>query len=413
MEKLFKLNYYFLLLILGTFIFPSISGLPLTPAAAFYVPFWLILLFFTCPQIFISKGFFIAYFFLILHLIYSLIPLYSINKDNTRFLSDEVLPLMFSFSVLEYYQKVKRYNELKNIGTLIFYGTIITAITSTVSLFFFPSAARDLAGGLSETGNEELASFYNLIGIGGFYFYIYLAIISSIFFFLILSIKKKGKIKTRLLIVYIILLIAVVLAQYAASLALFVIGALISGLNYYRKKTFTVILILISSILIYINKSLLASYIVDFANFLNFENLTPRIINIAAEIEGKTMLLTDEEAIYKDSYDELRNISMNSFAENIWVGGGKIGDHTFWYDVLGNYGLIGLLPWLFVFYYLISSRISMFEKRFKSLFLVCIVLLIYIGFHKPIRSFEAMPYFSILLPLVIFKLQEIMNNYKI
>jgi hypothetical protein len=80
---------------------------------------------------------------------------------------------------------------------------------------------------------------------------------------------------------------------------------------------------------------------------------------------------------------------------------------------LGNYGLIGLLPWLLVFYYLISSRICMFEKRFKSLFLVCIMLLIYIGFHKPIRSFAAMPYFSILLPLVIFKLQEIISNNKI
>ena len=409
MEKLYKLNFWFLMFILATFIIPSISGLPLTPSAAFYAPIWLLMLVLTNTKIIFSKGFFVGYIFFIFHFFYISFDFYPSDRDNTRYMLDEVIPILFSFSLLEYFQNTKRFQDLRKTTNLLFIGTLITTATSGLMLIKYPDAARLLAGALVD--NESLSNYYTLIGIAGFYFYIYLALLAPLFVLIILKTENK-KIKFIFYGIYFATFLTVLISQYAASISLFVITTLLTYL-YLRVKTVPVYFIfLITAIFLFFNKQIISNTIIDFSNYINLENLSPRLKNIAFLIEGNESNQSIEDLRYKEDYDDLKNISLNSFDENVLTGGGKIGDHVFWYDVLGNYGILGLIPWIVFFTYTFRTRIRLFNNEFKGVFVIIFFSLIFIGFHKPIRAFLILPYITFVIPALILKTQKWSLNNK-
>jgi hypothetical protein len=397
------------MLIIATYLIPTIPGIPYTPGSGFYTPYWLIFVIILFPRLLFSKGFLIGYLFLIMHLLYVALDLLPPERNNTRLMIDEVLPILFSFSLLEYFSIRNRFNDFRRITNLIFFGTLLTSITSSLSLSIFPDAARALAGSIRD--DAALSSFYNLIGIGGFYFYIYLAILTPIPILVILRTKSK-KIKFLVLIIYVITFITVLRSQYTASIILFILSS-VAAYTYLKTKSIPAYFILITiTILLYMNKEFVSNGIKYFAEVVNSDNVTPRLKNIAYIIDGEGASLSDKELQYGAIYADLKTISLNSFNENIFTGGGDIGDHVFWYDVLGNYGLIGLLPWLMFFFYTLKSRRKLFSHEFKGIFYIIFLSLIFIGFHKPLRSFQIIPYITFIIPAVLLKVQNWMTNDK-
>jgi hypothetical protein len=399
------------MLILGTFMIPSISGLPLTPAAEFYVPFWLIVLMFTNTKILFSKGFFIGYLFLVFHFLYSFFGFYPSDRNNTRFMLDEVIPILFSFSIIEYFQNTKRSDDIRKISNLLFFGTIATTVTSGIALTIYPDAARMLAGALSLEDNQDLSSYYSLIGIGGFNFYIYLALLPPIYLIIILNSRIK-KIKIIFFGIYFATFLTVIISQYTASIVLFVITSLASILFLRVKSVPAYILFFLLLIFLYFNVQLISDSIVSLSNYINLENVSPRLKNIAYIIDGSEMNQSTADLQYALDYQNLKDISFDSFNSNVLTGGGKIGDHVFWYDVLGNYGLIGLIPWVIFFVYTFRSRVRLYNNQFKGVFVIIFFSLLFIGFHKPFRSFSLLPYLCIILPLILLKIQIWMNSNK-
>jgi hypothetical protein len=406
MNKIFKLNFYFLLLVIGTLLIPTISGLPKTPTTAFYVPFWMLLLSISNPRIFVSKGFFLGYFFFILHFIY-LFFFYTEDRDNERFMLYEVVPILFSFSLLEYFLNLRRYKDLSRITNLIFFGTILTTVTSAISLNIFPSAARDLAGQIRET--PELAKFYSLVGIGGFYFYIFLAILAPVYLFVIFKNPVK-KVKLWFCAIYFISFYTVLISQYAASISLFILSSLATVIYLRVKSVPTYFLFFLTSILLYTNKQYISNSIINFSYQIDLESLSPRLRNIALIIDNNNNNKFSNDLEFKGVYDELKMKSLNSFNENIFTGGGKIGDHVFWYDVLGTHGLIGLIPWLFLFYYILKSRVSLFKDEYRNIYYIVFFALMFIGFHKPFRLLAILPFITFIIPAILIKIQNWMNS---
>jgi hypothetical protein len=402
-----KFRYYLLIIIVATYLLPSIPGLPLTPTAFFYLPLWFLVIFIDSPTIFYSQGFKIAYLFGVFHLTYLLFSFYPLDKDNDRNFYTEMLPLMFSFSVIEYYQNKKNDSEFSFFINFSFACILLTSITSTIGLFFFPNAARDLAGALMD--NKNITAFYNIIGIAGFYFYAFIAIASIVCLYTFLK-SNNRKLRYKLLAVYLIIFLTLIMSQYAASLSIFFIGLFVTLIYFYSRSFTKIILLIFTAIVLYFNISRVILVIVSFADVLEMEELSPRLKNIAYKIEGKEVSVSDEELQYEEIYNDLKKISIDSFKSNILTGGGKIGDHVFWYDLLGNFGLLGLVPWLFVFYYLLFVRVKIFEDDFKVIYILSVLLFAYFGFHKPYRAFETIPYIAIFLPFVTLYFQNLYNK---
>ena len=408
MEKINKLTFSFLFLIVSSYLIPTVSGIPHMPATVFYIPFWLFLLLISSTKMFFTKGFLLGYLFLIFHFIYLVLDFHPIDRNTNRYMIDEVLPILFSFSLFEYMQNSKRVNDYIRITNLVSVGTILTTITSGLSLKIHPSAARALAGSLD---SQELARLYYLIGIGGFYFYIYLALLSPIYIFVILRTKNK-KVKIWSILIYITTFYTILLSQYTASIMFFVIASIATILYLKVKKIMPYLFVFMLSVFLFMNKEIVTNFIISISNNIDLENVAVRLKNIAYTIEGSEKNQSEEDIKYSAAYDELKGISINSFNENILTGGGKIGDHVFWIDVLGNYGLIGLIPWLLLFYYLYKSRSKLFYGEFKGVYKIVLFCFVFTGFHKPIRSFSMLPFIIFFIPVILLKVQNWMTTNK-
>jgi hypothetical protein len=230
--------------------------------------------------------------------------------------------------------------------------------------------------------------------------------------FVVLRTKSK-KVKFWFYVIYFITFVALLMAQYTASLVLFILASTLAFL-YLKVKSLPAYFLMVFIILFfYINNQIVANGIIQFANAINLESVTPRLKNIAYEIEGTQINKSKKDLRYLNDYNNLRDESINSFNENIFTGGGKIGDHVLWYDILGNYGLIGLIPWLILFYYIFKTRGRLFTSEFKGIFYIILFCLIFIGFSKPFRSFSIIPYITFFIPAILFKIQNWMTNRKL
>ncbi len=404
-----KQNFFraFLGIIIISLFLPSFVALPITPQASFYYPFWVILVLFFYPKVALNTGFLASFSFVVLHVIYIIYNFYQ-NENYTLFYF--FWPLAFSFSVIEYFQVSKDFEGLKLLTRLALILILITSFTSSVALTFFPGAARDMAGYLSESKQGELGDFYMLLGIGNYYFYHNIAICSTLIILLIQRNNEFGVKKSHLILALFVVFFAVIRGAFSSAFGIFFIGVIFAFILP-RIRTILFYIITIASFYIAFSSigPLIAPGINVLADAVDSEDISPRLRNVAANLDGSDKLLADDELRYTQSYEEQLKMSLEAFQEHPLTGAGRQGGHHFWADFLAKFGIIGTIPWLFILFYLFRSRLRWLKGRMKVVVFHGIGTLIFIGFFKPIGLEEMFSFIAIFLPafLIYFQSREI------
>ena len=395
---------YFLVLIVVSFFLPPFVALPYMPNSTFYFPFWIVLVFFSYPRALLNTGFMASFAFLLLHFLYTVMGWY---QNDVYSLMDYFFPLAFSFSVLEYFKESKDFKRLDQMLELSLILLIITSITSIISLTAFPSAARDMAGFLSASDQRDLADFYMLIGIGNYYFFHNIALCVPLLVFLIQNKNSRNLVRLKWLAILGITFLAVMRGGFSSAFGIFFIGLALSVLISRLKSVKAYLGLLIGlGIVYFLFSPILAPVLYSFADILDSEFISPRLRNVAANLDGSAAFLSERDSIYTSSYKKQLEISLEGLLKNPFTGSGVQGGHHFWADALAKFGLIGFLPWIFIIIYLIRSRSKWFFGRYKIIVIHVFITLFFIGFFKPIGLDQMFTFISIFIPAFLLLLQR-------
>jgi hypothetical protein len=393
----------FLTIIFVSLYLPTFIALPYTPQGEFYFPLWIFAVLLNYPKVALSQGFLASFSFVILHLIYQMFGLCQ-NQENT--MVDYFWPMAFSFTVLEYFKASNNMPAFKRVIEITFICILLTSITSSISLNFFPSAARDMAGYLSSSGESELINFYLYIGIGNYSFFHNLALFVPLIMVLIINNRNIIISATWLIGILITMVYTVITGGFSSAFGLVIIGLAISMLLTKIKSRLRYVLLLST---IYLTFStlvpLIAPLIYAVSDKLNSEFISPRLRNVAANLDGTSRLLDDQDLEYINGYEKQLDISIVAFKKNILTGSGISGGHHFWMDFLANFGIIGMIPWVIIMVYLVKSRTVWIIRQFRLVYFHIIITVIFFGLFKPIGT-EVFVFISALFPAFIIYVQE-------
>ena len=255
---------------------------------------------------------------------------------------------------------------------------LITCYTTYTGCLRFPMASRELA-----MGNATASPFYYIYlnaNIGGFNF-VYMMVL-----FLILSIctiknyKQLSKKYLRFIfsiVFFIGIILAIIAAEYTTAILIsFVILLLLFEK---RKFNFKRIFVLGGGLLLafWLFKPLVADGLMTIADNVESLNVSHRLTDLSLSIEGKH---TSENSDL-DARGDLYMKSISSFI-NCPIGNWNfkgMGGHSYIFDALAKYGLLGLLLMIISFRIIYANYVKPLQGTFiygyaVISFLICLVL---------------------------------------
>ncbi|MBE6916279.1 MAG: hypothetical protein E7470_00045 [Ruminococcaceae bacterium] len=254
-------------------------------------------------------------------------------------------------------------------------------------------AARLLAGAATEA---ERAEYYKQ-GVGG-YGFIY-GTVFVLFCLLTWAVQEKNA-TTRIGLIALIVpcFMLVIFASYTAALLLTLV---VTFLSIYtrtkRRNTMLIILIGVVVIVLLWEPILLGLY--DVAKQLELHWIVKRIRQLLeASSSG------DFEGLKRV---ELYELSLDTFINNIWIGGEKMGAHSFFFDSMAKYGLFGV--------FFISSFCAWLNDLRKKcsgargmVYFVCMMFLCI----NTMDVLVFLPIISLLIPVFLQSVEDRRNHQK-
>jgi hypothetical protein len=98
---------------------------------------------------------------------------------------------------------------------------------------------------------------------------------------------------------------------------------------------------------------------------------------------------------------ELHNMSLNAFLNNLLLGtnkGSDIGGHAYFMDRAGLLGLVGIIPLFLFFFFQVKTTYKSLPNSTKMYYLIGVTACIILGFQKNMAGFEYWFYLFLLLP---------------
>lgn len=373
---------------------------------ALYVILWLAGLFFHYQKMFLSKGLLYIYLFIIIYLI-GISFFWQDRIVGTGILISyrwlfmrEVLPVFLAILIYTYFIKIGDFVGIAWVVLCVLIFITITAITSIIGLNIYPMASRDLAGGLSVRGATRLIEFYNKIGIASFGFFSGLAFAFPVLLYYFRKNWRNRTLKYIFIGMLVLFLFSIIRSGFAATflfVALFSAAAFVARKNLKRSL---VLVFIVGIILSFTPAKYFANILYTASSYFTDTPLEERLYDAGATIEHPDIDLESSEHAGK----RLGRIPflLDSFAENIIIGGGEDLGHNFWFDRLSMFGLLGLFPWFLLIRYQIISNLKLFVDDFKSYYILSMVAFITYGLLKNMGGMEMMVFVFFLIPGIYY-----------
>lgn len=385
------LHYLFIIFFVAV-LFPTFSGIPKIPSYHVFLYLALSLYLVMSPSFFVRAALKVRLILLLfLHLIYLLLAFYLESENRNIF--DLYVPAISVLLLWGLYGNGSYQNEkrAKIILKLFVFGLICTACTTSIALIFFPDAARLLAGSLAESGNIELNNFFLLLGIGSYNFSVMWVFFIILFYF---EYQRKRLKLWEFVFTGAIFLYATYKVSITAPFFLLFIGL---SMIYFGRNVSSIFFLrlrmLFIASLVY-NFSYLLSYPLYWAAqvFHTNQNVSLRLTNVAKRLDGTLANSTinissdvdlDKSDVYIGSYEIRARKSIDSFFESPLIGGGEVGGHNFYLDILGSFGLVGFLAYVLVIAMLYKKASSfLISERSKILYNNIVILFVLLGLIK-------------------------------
>ncbi len=328
-------------------------------------------------NIFSPLVFFVSiYLFLMFAGIYS-----SETYDYKWLLNRELLPIFVAFLFYSIWIRYKRLINLRSFLKIVLVFILISAITSIIGLNKYPLAARELSGALGRDDDYDTYNFYKSIGIAGYHFFYGLAFSMPVF---IMMLKKHwSNIFQRLvIIIYIgIIFYAIIKSQMTTALLFAVLNAFFAviGLKNFRKSLllWTIVIGFIS----FIPNQFYADMLRSLSEVAPAEILHDRLYDLSIVIESSEQGLEGTDT-HMEKRAERIPFLLSQIAQSPFLGGGESTGHVFWLDRLSVFGIVGIIPWIILFYVFIRETKLVIDKEYYLYFYLSLFSFIFIGFMK-------------------------------
>ena len=293
--------------------------------------------------------------------------------------------------MIQYFLTIKDYYGLALVAIAAILFIAVTSIVFIIS----PSHAENymqVRGSLKGEGINSYSFFSSLV---------FLSPIVAYF------IKRKNTSKTTKVFIFglwatTVLATALDSRTTAFIMAIaFLIIPLVTNTNKSIKLFITISILMILAFTVF--KFQLASSINYLAHLFAGTTLEYRLSDLATAIEISDFDLESDKTYTSGVRLSLLNESINSFFTNPLIGGGKSGGHSFWIDILGMFGLIGLIPWLAIFLNQIKKNLRIFSINYKPFYIMSVLSFITFGIFKSgLQDPQIMVSFFFLVPALYF-----------
>lgn len=275
---------------------------------------------------------------------------------------------------------------------------LITAVTTYIGTINYPGAARMMA---TLSSSDLLYRIYVKKNIGSFAFVYELVLLTPLLVYLTRSKWVKPIIGYLLIAFFGVVIVAteygMAVMLYFASLLLLVFPKLTS------KKLMILLLVLV--LVFVIGAELVANVFEQLSLSVDSETLAERFLAVAETLRGEDEL----SSATGESRIELYTKSLESFWDTALLGkwgNGGIGGHSFVFDTMGNYGLLGIAGLIIVFFTIYKLCLKPYpgEDIFPYLLWTCLLGIILMVLNPKIYPFI----FLCVLPLfgAAFKTEE-------
>lgn len=355
----------------------------------FSVQLWTILYFAICilffKQVLFTVNMRYFYLFSVIHILQNGIRSGSLLA-RSPWLKSFILPLFIAITMHEIILRSRNKKNLNKFLWIIIGLIIISCVLNIRGLIVNPSAARAIIGGAD---SEEVIDIYLRQGITGYGFVSAIPAIIPCFFYL--RLKNIKKLLSRALLLGMVLIVvttfySAITTAFMLSLSLLLMSYLgVSTLN----KSYMFILLIFFSIafVIYSPQLLVSNFLKKVADISPTEALKIRIDDIETtlttglEVTAQSQAsLTTVETRFQRVYWNIEALSTSP----LW-GTRKVdpaAGHLPWLYFLANFGFLGFIPLVLLFYNLIKSNLQRIAAGAHYYYLLAVGSFILMGLLK-------------------------------
>lgn len=252
----------------------------------------------------------------------------------------------------------------------------LTSILSIIGTSIYPNIVRDLAANIGGRGSLVIAGLY---GVGNYSFFGSLLFLFPIFAYYLKNETIQKKYKVLLMLNIVVLAYALIKSQFSTASLLTIIFFLLSFFSSKKNIKTNIIVIFISLGLFSLLSKEIASILFYFSDRTDLLDVKMRLEDIGNLVIFKDFDPNTSQSYFASARLSRSLISLESFLNNPLVGGGKSGGHSTWLDILALYGIIGILPWLFIFRQQIKLNMKLFNAEFFNFYYYSIISCLIIG----------------------------------
>ncbi len=256
--------------------------------------------------------------------------------------------------VCVYIIRSQKWKMTKRILIYVLSFYVITSFTTYIGSNMFEGAARHMSNGHFAEENPDLMNLYYSYNIGTFTFIYSLVILFPLLLYLLRNTNKGGRWLSILSIIFVFTVIIKTEYTTAILLLLSCFVLLLLPKTFSKNKLFSILLL--SVIVVLVSAPLLSGLMELIASMAGSEQVEERLSAVSVFRSSK---------IIDDSNDFGQRMllwqeSLDVFSSNIMFGSsGRNGGHSFVFDNMARFGIIGLVSIFIVF-----SR--MYKQSFKS-----------------------------------------------
>lgn len=298
--------------------------------------------------------------------LYSVLPIFTINFLSILYFGfGDFATELYGLLQLMIYPLLSLYliksgdkKSLRRMAFIIILSLLLTSVTTIIGNNNFPHASRMIAASLS-TDDSALYAFYMSLNIGSFAFVYTLVLIIPYLIFLF-----RNKCVNRLLVLpsFLIIVVAIFVSEFATAFLFLLITIILLFVfpKSLDKKHFTRMVIL--AIIVLITSDLFLS---PFLNRLS-KVVDNEVLSIRLQHLSDFSSNDDEYEMYGDieARSDLYLKSIDAFRKSpLWGGSRKVGGHSFVFDNMGRFGIIGILGMIIMFKSVYNCFVVPYKKR--------------------------------------------------
>ena len=328
------------------------------------------------------------------------------RRSRFAWLRDQHLPLAISVLFIEKYSNPSRRNDLKKLINFSYLVIFTLCITSIIIIYRNPGIVR---------GTEEQISYeqlYQIIkfGLGDYGLFSSLPFLIPL---LVYQYKIKLAESKKIPFINILPIIIITLCSYMAVIVapflILIIVLSLAILGRRRLKSNVVILCIILGLFFVTPKRIIGNIFYGFSDIVPNRELSTKLNEIGIAFTEGIELVTYEYEASTGIEGRAARIKYNllDFVKSPIIGTGKQGNaHLFWLNMLAQFGLIGILPLIYIIRLQIKKNAKSLSEDILFTYYLSMASFIVLGLLKSISGYPMYLITFFIIPVKIFLLQS-------